>query len=149
MIAIVVPLAVGFLGSLVTMPAIDSWYVELAKPALNPPSWVFGPAWTALYVLMGVAAFLVWRKGLESKGVRVALGLFAAQLVLNGIWSFIFFGLQNPIVALIDIAVLWILIVFTMIAFYRVSPVAMCLLVPYLLWVSFATYLNAAIAMLN
>ncbi|MEX1027328.1 MAG: TspO/MBR family protein [Candidatus Paceibacterota bacterium] len=148
-IAIAVPLAVGFFGSLVTAPAIDGWYAELAKPALNPPGWVFGPVWTLLYVLMGAAAFLVWQKGLESKAVRVALGLFVIQLVLNGVWSLIFFGLQNPLGALVDIIVLWILIVCTMIAFYRVSPVAMYLLVPYLLWVSFAVYLNAAFVILN
>jgi len=130
-----------------TAPAIEGWYTELTKPALNPPSWVFSPVWTALYVLMGVAAFLVWRKGLANKEVRVALGLFVAQLIFNGVWSLIFFGLQNPLGALIDIVVLWILIVCTMIAFYRVSPAAMYLLAPYLLWVSFAVYLNAAIAL--
>ncbi|MFP4539718.1 MAG: TspO/MBR family protein [Candidatus Paceibacterota bacterium] len=148
-IAIAVPLLVGFVGSYFTAPAIESWYADLVKPTLNPPSWVFGPAWAVLYVLMGVAAFLVWQRGFHRKDVRTALYIFVFQLFLNGIWSFIFFGLQSPLWALIDITLLWFAIVFTTTVFYRISPISAYLLIPYIAWVSFAAYLNAMIFLLN
>lgn len=139
----------GLLGTIVTAPAIPGWYAALEKPALNPPSWVFGPVWTTLYVLMGIAAFLVWRKGLQEREVRIALGVFVVQLVLNALWSFVFFGMQEPGLALINIATLWLAIVITGILFWRIERAAAYLLVPYLLWVSFASYLNYAIWSLN
>ncbi len=148
-LAIIVCQLAGIIGTVFTTPAIPTWYAGLVKPALNPPSWVFGPVWTLLYALMGIAAFIIWEKGFGRKDVKVALGLFALQLALNAIWSPIFFGLQNPGLALIVIAFMWIAIVFTIISFSRLSKIAAWLLVPYLAWVSFASYLNASIWMLN
>lgn len=148
-VAIVVSLSAGFIGSAFTAPAIPVWYESLVKPALNPPAWVFGPVWTALFVLMGIAAYLVWRKGLSRSDVKVALAIFLGQLVLNTLWSIIFFGLQNPGAALLEIFILWLAILATMIVFYKVSRRATWLLLPYILWVSFASYLNYAIWMLN
>ena len=139
----------GIIGSFFTTSSIPNWYTTIEKPALNPPSWVFGPVWTTLYALMGVAAFLVWKQGWEKKKVKVALKVFGVQLFLNAIWSIIFFGLQNPGWALVNIVLLWCAIIWTMLVFYRVSKTAMYLLIPYLLWVSFASYLNYAILTLN
>ena len=148
-IAVITCELAGVIGSLFTISAIPTWYATLAKPALNPPSWIFGPVWTTLYLLMGIAAFLVWRKGLDRKDVRKALGVFLIQLALNAIWSIIFFGLHSPFAALIDIVLMWLAIVWTMTLFYRISKPATWLLVPYILWVSFATYLNYSIWILN
>jgi translocator protein len=148
-IAIVVSELAGAIGSIFTLSAIPTWYAALQKPAWNPPAWIFGPVWTTLYVLMGIAAFLVWRKGWERKEVRVTLSVFGVQLVLNALWSIVFFGLHSPMWALVDIAALWIAIVWTMFVFYKIFRPAMYLLVPYLLWVSFASYLNYSIWILN
>ena len=148
-IAIAVSETAGIIGSFFTISAIPTWYAGLVKPALNPPAWVFGPAWTTLYALMGIAAFLVWKNGWERKDVRAALGIFSIQLFLNATWSIIFFGLKNPGWALVDIAALWLAIVWTMLVFYKISKPAAYLLMPYLLWVSFAAYLNYSIWMLN
>jgi translocator protein len=148
-VSIALPLLAGFVGSIFTTPSIQGWYANVAKPALNPPSWIFGPVWTTLFVLMGIAAFLVWKKGLEKRGVRGALGLFLLQLVLNSLWSIIFFGLHNPGWAFVDIVALWLAILATIIAFARVSRPAAWLLVPYIIWVSFASYLNYQIFVLN
>ncbi|MBI4101537.1 MAG: tryptophan-rich sensory protein [Candidatus Nealsonbacteria bacterium] len=139
----------GVVGSVFTISAIPTWYAGLAKPELNPPSWVFGPTWTMLYALMGVAAFLVWRAGWGKREVKLALGIFGLQLALNAIWSIIFFGLQSPGWALAEIAFLWVAIFATIIVFSRVSRPAAGLLVPYILWVSFAGYLNFMIWRLN
>lgn len=139
----------GIIGSVFTVSAIPNWYAGLVKPALNPPSWLFGPVWTTLYALMGIAAFLVWKAGWERKEVKKALGVFGIQLFLNFIWSIIFFGLQNPGWALVNIVLLWLAIVWTMVVFYRISKPAVYLLLPYLLWVSFASYLNYSIWTLN
>ncbi|MFA6459292.1 MAG: TspO/MBR family protein [Candidatus Paceibacterota bacterium] len=148
-VSIVISELAGILGSIFTVSAIPTWYASLTKPALNPPSWIFGPVWTTLYALMGIAAFLVWKKGWDRKDVRKALAVFGLQLVLNAVWSTIFFGLHSPLWALIDIALMWLAIVWTMILFYKISKPAMYLLVPYILWVSFASYLNYSIWMLN
>lgn len=147
--AIAVCLLAGFIGSIFTTSAIPTWYAGLVKPALNPPAWVFGPVWTVLYILMGIALYLVWSRGWEHKNVQVATAIFAVQLVLNVLWSYLFFGMQAPYFALIEIVLLWIAIVMTVAAFYRVSVSAALLLVPYLLWVSFAAYLNYGIYALN
>ena len=125
------------------------WYSRLVKPELNPPSWLFGPVWTILYIMMAVAAWLVWRTETDRRARLIAIGLFIAQLVVNALWSLIFFGLHDITLALVDIVLLIILIVATIVAFYRVNPNAAWLLVPYLLWVCFATYLNGAIRTLN
>jgi len=139
----------GFLGSIFTTPAIPGWYARLVKPGFSPPNWVFSPVWISLYLLMGISAFLIWRKGLDNKATKVALGIFVAQLVLNALWSLMFFGLRSPLAGFITIIILWILIVLTIVHFYRISTVAGVLLVPYLLWVSFASVLNASILVLN
>jgi len=148
-VAIVASELAGVLGSVFTMPAIPTWYAGLVKPALNPPAWVFAPVWTTLYFLMGVAAYLVWRKGWRRVSVKVALGVFAGQLLLNVLWSLVFFGLHNISAGLVCIVALWMFILATMMAFARVSRAAAWLLLPYLLWVSFASYLNYSILMLN
>lgn len=149
MVAVAVPLAIGGLSGLATAKGVETWYPTLAKPSFNPPAWVFGPAWTLLYILMGVALFLVWRQGLNTPGVRVALIAFAVQLVLNALWSIIFFGLQSPGWAFVEIVLLWLAIVVTLWTFWRVVPAAGWLLAPYLAWVSFATVLNGSIWILN
>lgn len=148
-IAIIVSELAGIVGSVFTMPSIPNWYATLAKPALTPPSWVFGPVWTTLFVLMGIAAFLIWKKGTDHKGVKKALGIFAIQLILNTGWSIIFFGLHSAKSAFVEIIFLWLAILATIIAFSKISKPAAWLLVPYILWVSFAVYLNYAIWALN
>jgi len=152
---IVLAQTAGIIGSVFTSPNIPTWYATLVKPALNPPSWVFGPVWTTLFVLMGIAAFLVFsacKKELpmsEKIKIRIAMGLFVFQLVLNTLWSILFFGMQNPAGAFVEIILLWLAIAATIIAFYRVSKPAAYLLLPYIAWVSFAAYLNYSIWMLN
>ena len=139
-------LAAG-LGSLFTMVSLGSWYATLVKPSWNPPSWLFGPVWTVLYALMGVTGWLVWRRG--GPAIRPALQWFAVQLVLNVGWSAVFFGLQMPGLAFAEILVLWAAIAATLRSSWQVSRPAGILLVPYLLWVSFAVMLNFAIWRLN
>lgn len=148
-ISIAVSEFAGIIGSIFTSPAIPNWYADLNKSALTPPGWIFGPVWTLLYALMGIAAFLVWRKGLDRKDVKIALGIFLGQLALNTLWSIIFFGLQNPGAAFVEIIFLWLAILTTIIAFAKISKPAAWLLAPYILWVSFAAYLNYAIWTLN
>ena len=148
-LAVAVPLAVGGLSGFATARGVATWYPTLAKPSFNPPAWVFGPTWTVLYILMGVALFLVWRQGLGTDGVKLALTVFAVQLVLNALWSIIFFGMQSPAWAFVEIILLWLAIVATLWAFWRVIPAAGWLLVPYLAWVSFAAVLNGSIWILN
>ena len=148
-VSIVACLAAGAIGSIFTQQAIPTWYATLEKPAFNPPNWVFMPVWTLLYIMMGVAAFLVWRKGLENRQVRIALIVFLVQLVLNASWSVVFFGLESPLYGLIVIAVLWVAILFTTLMFYRISRVAGVLMLPYLLWVTFAAVLNESVWLLN
>lgn len=140
---------VGIAATPFTITAIPTWYQTLTKPSFSPPNWIFGPVWTILYFLMGVAAYLVWIKGLQKQAVKTALTFFIAQLVFNFFWSILFFGLHSPILALIDILVLWILILVTILKFYTLSRVASYLLIPYLLWVTFATILNLSIVLLN
>lgn len=142
---VVLCLAVGSLGGWVTAQPVAEWYPTLAKPSWTPPPWLFAPVWTVLYMMMGVAAWLVWKAG-NAKG---ALLLFGAQLLLNLAWSFLFFGARSPGLALIDIVAMWIAIAATIFAFAFRSRLAAFLMVPYLAWVSFAAALNAAIFMLN
>jgi len=139
----------GAVGSFFTSPGSSEWYAELVKPALSPPNWVFAPVWLTLYVLMGIACFLVWRKGWPTQKAKWALGIFIVHLFFNGIWSIFYFGFQNIGLALMDIIVLAIFILISIILFARVSKMAALLLVPYLLWVFFATYLNAMLFILN
>lgn len=139
----------GIIGSVFTVSSIPDWYATLTKPLLNPPNWIFGPVWTTLYALMGISIFLVWKTGVHKKVVKNAVAVFGLQLGLNALWSIVFFGAQNPGLALINILLLWITILWTIILFSKISRPAMYLLIPYLLWVSFATYLNLAIWLLN
>lgn len=139
----------GIIGSLFTTPAIPGWYEGLTRPALNPPSWVFGPVWITLYLLMGIALYLIWQQGWRKKMVRIAVAVFSVQLVLNATWSICFFGIQNVGLAFGNIVLLWVSIIASIILFYKISKPAGYLLIPYILWVSFASYLNYAIWMLN
>jgi len=148
-IAITVSELAGIVGSLFTAPSVPTWYQGLAKPAFTPPGWVFAPVWTTLFALMGIAAYLVWRKGLERREVKIALAIFIFQLVLNTLWSFIFFGLHNPGLAIIEIIILWLAILTAIIYFAKISRPAAWLLVPYILWVSFAGFLNYSIWQLS
>jgi benzodiazapine receptor len=148
-VSIVACQCAGLIGSVFTTPAIPTWYAALEKPFFTPPSWLFAPAWITLYLLMAVAAFLVWRKGLGEEGVRCALTVFLVQLVLNALWSVVFFGLQSPLYGMVVILALWIAIVVTIIKFFRLSVAAGSLMLPYILWVSFASALNIAIWLLN
>ncbi|NLB00544.1 MAG: tryptophan-rich sensory protein [Methanomicrobiales archaeon] len=147
--AIGVSLAAGWIGSIFTIPALSVWYAGLMKPALTPPSWVFAPVWTVLYILMGVALYLVWSKGWGNRHVQVATALFGMQLILNILWSFVFFGMHAPFFGFIVILLLWIAIFMTIVSFNRISVPAAVLLVPYFLWVSFAAFLNHGIYVLN
>ncbi|MDA1079104.1 MAG: tryptophan-rich sensory protein [bacterium] len=140
---------VGIIGGVSTTLSISTWYVTLEKPFFSPPNWLFGPVWTTLYLLMGVSFFLLWQQGWKKKQVRTARNYFLAQLGLNFIWTPVFFGLRSPALALVIILGLLVLIVLTIKHTYKVSRWAAYLLVPYLLWVSFATALNAAIVGLN
>ncbi len=139
----------GILGSLATMPNIPTWYASLNKPFFSPPNWVFAPVWITLYALMGIALYLVWNKGIQNKDVKAGVMLFGGQLALNAAWSFLFFGMHSPLLGLAGIIPLWALIVLTIRKFYPVSKLAAYLMVPYLLWVSFATILNLSLWMLN
>lgn len=139
----------GIIGTFFTIPAIPTWYATLNKPFFNPPSWVFGPVWIMLYALMGISFFIIWKKGLNKKENKLAVSFFGIQLILNALWSIIFFGLQNILFALIEILLLWLFLVITIIQFYKIDKRAAYLLVPYLLWVSFATILTFFIFILN
>jgi benzodiazapine receptor len=139
----------GLIGSAFTAPAIPTWYAALEKPAFTPPNWVFAPVWGALYALMGIAIFLIWRKGLHEKGVRAAFIIFWVQLVVNILWSGVFFGLHSILGGAVIIISLWVLVLVTMIKFFRLSKVAGGLLVPYQVWLSIASALNMWVLILN
>jgi len=148
-ISIIICLAAGFIGSLFTTTGPDSWYSSINKPSFNPPGWLFGPVWTFLFILMGISLFLILKQGFSNPAAKTALLIFAAQFILNILWSALFFGMQSPLAAFIEIVILWIFILWTIIAFYPISRPAAYLLIPYILWVSFAAILNFSIYMLN
>jgi benzodiazapine receptor len=148
-IAVFVCLLVGFLSSFATQSSVNSWYLTLNKPSFNPPNWVFAPVWTVLYILMGIAAGLVWAKGYYHLWVKTALYHFVFQLLLNALWSIVFFGLKNPFIALLIITGLNVLLLFTFKSFKVADTKAAYLLLPYMVWVGFATVLNFAIWYLN
>ena len=148
-VALAVCQLAGAIGAAFTSPAIPTWYAWLQKPSFSPPDWLFAPVWGTLYVLIGVAVWLVWKKGTNINAVRWALWLFLLQLSLNSLWSIIFFGFRNVGGALVEIGIMWLAIAATIVAFFRVSRPAAYLLVPYFLWVTFAAILNHAIWMLN
>lgn len=147
--AIVICNFAGIIGSLVTTTGEGSWYAAIEKPPFNPPGFVFGPVWTTLYILMGISLYLIWMEGTGRREVRLALIFFSTQLVLNALWTFLFFGLQSPFLGLVEIIILWLFIVATIVAFYRFNKTAAFLMVPYLAWVTFAAFLTYSIWILN
>lgn len=148
-ISLGVCLGAGGLGSVATRQALLTWYPQLIKPTFNPPNWIFPPVWTTLFLLMGYAAYLVWQKKERVPGVNNALSVFALQLAINTSWSFVFFKFQSLVGGLLVIVVLWSMIVLTIRKFAPISKTASVLLIPYLLWVSFAGVLNFALWRLN
>lgn len=148
-ISIVACQCAGLIGSAFTTPAIPTWYAALEKPLFMPPNWLFAPVWITLYLLMGISASIVWRRGLSDRRIRTALIAFLVQLVLNVLWSVVFFGLESPLYGIVVIVVLWIAIMVTIVKFFRVSTLAGALLLPYIGWVTFAATLNVSIFILN
>ena len=148
-ISIVACQLAGVIGSFATSSSVTTWYPELIKPTFNPPSWLFAPVWIILYALMGVALYMVWDKGIKTKQSKWAIKLFGFQLGLNSLWSVLFFGLKNPLLAFLEIIILWTAILLMIMAFRRISKPAAYLLIPYILWVSFAAILNFSLFYLN
>ena len=150
LVALVVCFGASGLGALfMAGDSVNTWYAQLQKPSFTPPDWIFGPAWTILYLLMAISVFLVWNKGLDYPKVKQSLGLFLIQLALNAIWTPLFFGFHLILPALIDIIILWFAILATILAFKRISLHASILLIPYLIWVGYATILNGSMWYLN
>ncbi len=147
-VCILIPLAAGWIGSIFTTSSVASWYLTINKPLFNPPSWIFGPVWTALFILMGIALYIVIKNGINAKN-KTAVFAFGFQLVLNVLWSLLFFGMHSPGYAFIEIIVLWLAILANIILFYKISRKAAFLLLPYILWVSFAAVLNYFLWILN
>ena len=139
----------GFLGSFATRNSITTWYAQLSRPSFTPPDWTFGVVWPVLYVMMGISAFQIWNVGFDRRQVKVALGVFTLQLILNGLWTLIFFRLHLIGLALVEMVMMWVAILMTILAFWRLSRLAALLLLPYILWVSFAVVLNAGLFLLN
>lgn len=149
MISIAIPLAVGGLAGFFTSSSVSTWFVTLNKPSFNPPSWVFAPVWTVLYVLMGISFYIIWKSHAKLEKRYTGYTYYWLQLTLNFLWSFLFFYFQRPDLALVDIILLFILIASTIFSFRKISKTAAWLLVPYLCWVAFATALNFEIWRLN
>lgn len=148
-IAIIICQLAGVIGSFFTAPAIGSWYVFLQKPSFSPPNWIFAPVWTTLYTLMGISLYLVWKKGLEKREIKSAFVLFIIHLFLNSLWSILFFGVKNIQLAFFEIVILLVLVFYIITRFYRIDKKAAYLLIPYFLWISFATFLNYSLMLLN
>jgi len=148
LVSIALPLGVGAIAGMFTAQAVPEWYAALNRPSFNPPNWIFGPVWTALYILMGISFFLVWKQDVSKERNRAIL-IFSLQLLLNFAWSFIFFYFNMIGFALIEIILLWVSIVAMLVFFYKIKPVASYINIPYLLWVTFATILNAGYFFLN
>ena len=148
MVSLIICQLAGFIGSLFTSPAIPEWYASLQKPSFTPPNWLFSPVWIFLFLLMGVSLYLIWQAA-SKKEAKLALVLFSVQLVLNMLWSVIFFGLKSPMLAFIEITVLWIAIILTVMKSMKVAKAAGYLLLPYIIWVSFAAVLNFFLWKLN
>ena len=147
-VSIALPLGVGAIAGMFTAQSVPEWYAALNRPSFNPPNWIFGPVWTTLYILMGISLFLVWKQGVSKERNRAIL-IFSLQLLLNFAWSFIFFYFHMIGFALVEIILLWVSIVIMLVFFYKVKPVASYINIPYLLWVTFATILNAGYYFLN
>ena len=148
LISIILPLSVGAIAGIATAQSIPEWYATLNRPPFNPPNWIFGPVWTTLYILMGISLFLIWKQDVSKKR-NVAILIFLLQLFLNFVWSFIFFYFKMIGFALIEIILLWITIIIMLVLFYKIKPVASYINILYLLWVTFATVLNASYYFLN
>ena len=148
-IAIIIPVAIGAASGFFTSSEIPGWYQTINKPTWNPPSWLFGPVWTTLYVMMGIALFLIWKSDASQSVKKTAIILFAVQMLLNFFWSFIFFNQHQIGWAVVEIITMWVFILLTIFAFAPISKTAAWLLVPYISWVSFATILNYTIWQLN
>ena len=148
-VSILASFVAAAIGSLFTFKAIPNWYAGLRKPPYTPPNWAFGPVWTTLYILMAISVFLVWQKGLATSGALPAFILFWIQLAFNALWSIIFFGMKSKGGGVITIVALWLLILATTITSFRISGWAGALLIPYILWVSIASYLNIGVWVLN
>lgn len=148
-ISIGICILIGFLSGFSTADSISGWYSTLEKPFFNPPNQIFGPIWTILYILMGFAAGSIWKASVPENEKKRALLIFGLQLLINALWSILFFGLQSPLLALIDIIILLMLIEYTIKLFKPINKISAWLLYPYLLWVSFATILNLSIIILN
>jgi len=148
LVSLTLPLGLGAIAGLFTAEAVPGWYETLNRPSFNPPNWVFGPVWTTLYILMGISLFLIWKQS-AGKERNLAILVFLLQQALNFGWSFIFFHYNMIGFALIEIIFLWISIVMMLVLFYKIKPVAAYINIPYLLWVTFATILNAAYYLLN
>jgi tryptophan-rich sensory protein len=139
----------GIVGSFFTTPSIPTWYASLKKPSFNPPNWLFSPVWISLFVLMGISLYFLWIHSKEGRKAKIALYYFGLQLVLNMLWSVLFFGLKSPLLGLIEIIILWAAILMTILKSFQVSRTAGILLLPYILWVSFAAVLNFFLWNLN
>lgn len=148
-ISILIPLLVGAISGYFTSSGVNGWYAVANKPWFNPPNWIFAPVWTSLYILMGIALFLVWKSDAATSTKQAAIALFAVQLTLNFFWSIIFFKLQQPGWAFAEIIMMWVMILLTIFSFGKISSTAAWLLVPYISWVSFASVLNYSIWRLN
>lgn len=146
-ISLLLPQLAGGIGAIFTTPNISTWYANVNKPSFNPPNYLFGPVWTTLFLMMGISLYLIWTT--KESNNKKALTFFFLQLVLNTLWSILFFGLQNPLLAFLEIIILWVFILLTILNFYRLNKTAGLLLIPYILWVSFAGVLNFAIWQLN
>jgi len=148
-VSILIVFVAGAVGTLYTLKEITTWYVYLAKPGWTPPNWAVGPIWSILYVFIGASLFLIWRKGLGRKDVQMAIVVFAVQLGINVLWSLVFFGSHSIFGGLIMVLILWVAILINIFVFYRISRPAGLLLIPYLIWVSIASYLQYNLFILN
>jgi tryptophan-rich sensory protein len=149
LISVIICQVAGILGSLFTTPNIPTWYATLKKPGFAPPNWIFAPVWTLLFLLMGISLYLVWRQGWQNPPVKSAMIIFSIHLIVNILWSATFFSLRSPLIGFFVIVALWFLIILTIVFFSDVSKTAGILLIPYLLWVSFASILNFMLYRLN
>lgn len=150
LVSVIVCQLAGVIGSIFTASSVKTWYAAINRPSFTPPNWLFGPVWLFLFLLMGISLFLVWSHPYAApKDRKRALIIFGAQLALNAFWSYAFFGLESPLFGFIVIVILWITILMTIIRFLKISELAGWLLIPYILWVSFASVLNFVILLLN
>jgi translocator protein len=148
-VSILIVFLAGAVGTVFTLKEITGWYAYLPKPSWTPPNYAFGPIWSTLYVLMGISLFLIWREGLNRKDVQIAVIVFAVQLAINVVWSLVFFGTHNIFGGLLLVLILWVAILVNIIVFYRISKPAGLILIPYIVWVSIASYLNYSVLMLT